>query len=115
MVEQADPLIEELALRLLAIRGTLLMEYRWMHQMVVKATLADPVCRRLMTVQGVGPCAALGFRTGIDDPRRFSRSRTVGAHFGMRPKRFQSGDGDYSGRISEATRLRACGLTIFFD
>ena len=101
LTEQADPLIAELSLRLLAIRETLLVEYRRMHQLVVKATLADPVCRRLMTVPGVGPCTALAFRTGIDDPCRFSRSRTVAAHFGITPKRFQSGEVDYAGRISK--------------
>ena len=72
-----------------------------MHLLVVKATLADPVCRRLMTVPGVGPIAALVFRTGVDDPQRFKRSRTVAAHFGMTPRRFQSGEIDYSGRISK--------------
>lgn len=101
LARQADPLIEELALRLLAIRATLLVEYRRMHQLVVKATVEDPVCRRFMTVPGVGPVAALAFRTGVDDPRRFTRSRTVAAHFGMTPKRFQSGETDYTGRISK--------------
>lgn len=101
LAEEADPLIAELVLRLLAIRETLLVEYRRLHLLVVKATLADPVCRRLMTIPGIGPVAALAFRTGVDDPVRFKRSRTVGAHFGMTPRRFQSGEVDYSGRISK--------------
>ncbi len=101
LAEQADALIAELVLRLLAIRGTLLVEYRRMHLLLIKATLADPVCRRLMTIPGVGPVAALAFRTGVDDPQRFKRSRTVAAHFGMTPRRFQSGEVDYSGRISK--------------
>ena len=54
-----------------------------------------------MMVLGVGPVAALAFRTGVDDPHRFKRSRTVAAHFGMTPRRFQSGEVDYSGRISK--------------
>ena len=99
--EQADALISELVLRMLAVRATLLVEYRRMHLLVVKATLADPVCRRLMTVPGVGPIAALTFRTGVDEPQRFKRSRTVAAHFGMTPRRYQSGEVDYSGRISK--------------
>ena len=53
----------------------------------------NPVCRRLMTIPGVGPVATLAFRTGVDDPKRFKRSRTVAAHFGMTPRRFQSGGG----------------------
>lgn len=101
LTAEADPLIAELVQRLLAVRSTLLIEYRRMHLLVVKATLADPVCRRLMTVPGVGPVTALAFRTGIDDPQRFKRSRTVAAHFGMTPRRFQSGEVDYAGRISK--------------
>ncbi|MEO8755176.1 MAG: transposase, partial [Casimicrobiaceae bacterium] len=99
---EADPLVKELVVRLLAIRTTLLSEYRQMHLLVTRAVLADPVCRRLMTVPGVGPIAALAFRTGVDDPHRFTRSRTVAAHFGMTPRRFQSGEVDYSGRISKS-------------
>ncbi|MBU1223457.1 MAG: IS110 family transposase [Gammaproteobacteria bacterium] len=99
--EKADALIQELMRGLLAVRGTLLVEHQRMHRLVVKATLADPVCRRLMTVPGVGPIAALSFRTGVDDPQRFKRSRTVGAHFGMTPRRYQSGEVDYTGRISK--------------
>jgi transposase len=55
-----------------------------------------------MTVPGVGPVAALSFKVGVDDPRRFARSRTVGAHFGLTPRRHQSGTSiDYDGRISK--------------
>jgi len=96
----AAPLID-LVLRLLSIRGTLLVEYRRIHLLVIKATLADPVCRWLMTIPGVGSMAALTFRTGVDDPQRFKRSRTVAAHFGMTPRRFQSGEVDRTGRISK--------------
>ena len=62
--------------------------------------LADPVCRRLMTVPGVGMVVALTCRTGVDAPERFSKSRDVGAHFGLTPKRYSSGQTDYDGRIS---------------
>ena len=101
LAEQASGLIEELLQRMLAIRGTLLVEYRRLHLRVVQATLADPVCRRLMTVPGIGPQAALAFRCAVDDPHRFKRSRTVAAHFGMTPRRFQSGEVDYTGRITK--------------
>src|SRR5690606_8721166 len=36
-----------------------------------------------------------------DDPERFRRSRTVGAHFGLTPERYQSGQVDISGSISK--------------
>jgi hypothetical protein len=59
-------------------------------------------CKRLMTVPGVGPLVALTYVAGIDDPARFSDSRTVAAHFGLTPRRFQSGEMDWSGGISRA-------------
>ena len=62
----------------------------------------DAVCRQLMTVPGVGPITALTFKAAVDDPRRFRRSRTVGAHFGLTPRRHQSGEHDNPGRISKA-------------
>lgn len=62
----------------------------------------DPVCQRLMTAPGVGPITALTFKAGVDDPTRFKRSRTVAAHFGLTPRRFQSGETDHPGRISKA-------------
>ena len=62
----------------------------------------DGICQRLMTVPGVGPVTALTFKAGVDDPTRFRRSRTVAAHFGLTPRRYQSGEVDNPGRISKA-------------
>jgi hypothetical protein len=62
---------------------------------------ADPLCRRFMEIPGVGPIAALSFRAGVDDPMRFSSSRVVGAHFGLTPKKWQSGTIDMEGSISK--------------
>jgi transposase len=60
---------------------------------------SDAVCRRLMTMPGVGAVVALTFRVAIDSPTRFTRSRTVGAHLGLTPRRYQSAD--WPGRISK--------------
>ena len=46
-------------------------------------------CRRLMTIPGVGQFAALAFTTAVDDPGRFRRSRDIGAHLGLVPRRYQ--------------------------
>ena len=61
----------------------------------------DKVVRHLMTVPGVGPLTASAFVTAIDDPTKFSKSRSVGAYFGLTPKRFQSGEVDHNSRISK--------------
>lgn len=71
-------------------------------------TRASDPCRRLMTVPGVGPLTALAFVAAIDDPGRFKRSRDVGAYLGLVPRRYQSGEIDYTGSISKCgdTRVR---------
>ena len=53
-----------------------------------------------MTIPGVGVVVALTYRTGVDAPERFSRSRDVGAHFGLTPRRYSSGQTEFDGRIS---------------
>ena len=51
---------------------------------------------------------ALAFAAAIDDPDRFRRSRDVGAYLGLVPRRYQSGEIDYTGSISKCgdARLR---------
>jgi len=61
---------------------------------------ADPICRRLMTVPGIGALSSLVYVSTVEDPQRFARSRSVGAHLGLTPRRYQSGEIDRSGRIS---------------
>ncbi len=60
----------------------------------------EAVCRLLMTCPGIGPVTAFAYRVGVDDPHRFRRPRDLGAYFGLTPRRYQSGQIDYSGRIS---------------
>jgi transposase len=49
---------------------------------------------------GPGPITALAFRATIDRPERFRRSPNVGAHLGLTPGRYQSGETDVQGKIS---------------
>ena len=56
--------------------------------------------RRLMTVPGVGALVSLTYRTGVDDPARFAKSKSVGAFFGLTPTRYQSGETDVIGGIT---------------
>lgn len=57
---------------------------------------------RFMAIAGVGPIAALTFRAAVDDPSRFTCSRTVAEHFGLTQRRYQSGEMHNPGRISKA-------------
>lgn len=54
-----------------------------------------------MTAPAVGPVTALAFASTIDDPGRFAKSRAVGVYLGLTSRRNQSGEMDYSGRISK--------------
>lgn len=62
---------------------------------------ASDACRRLMTIPGVGQLTALAFTAAVDDVGRFKRSRDIGAYLGLVPRRYQSGEIDYTGGISK--------------
>jgi transposase len=62
---------------------------------------ASDACRRLMSIPGVGQLTALAFTAAIDDPKRFRRSRDIGAYLGLVPRRYQSGEVNYVGSISK--------------
>ena len=85
---------------LLRVRRGMIEEFERLDQLCRELARRDPVCRRLMSVPGVGVIVALTYRAGVDAPERFSRSRDVGAHFGLTPRRYSSGQTDYDGRIS---------------
>src|SRR3712207_6837484 len=86
---------------MLRAREALRTEAAALHRQVLALVREHEVCRRLMTVPGVGAVVALTFVAAVDDPARFRRSRDVGAHFGLTPKRYQSGEVDRSGHISK--------------
>jgi transposase len=85
---------------LLRARTALLAEYDVLHRMVLRAARKDAICCRLMTIPGVGAVIALTYRCAVDVPSRFAKSGLVGAHFGLTPRRYQSGEKNVSGRIS---------------
>ena len=85
---------------LLGILVTMLREFAKLTKQALDIVRKEPVCRRLMSAPGVGPLTALAFRATIDDPGRFKQSRAVGAHLGLTPRRYQSGETDLQGRVS---------------
>jgi transposase len=86
---------------LLIVRRVLREQIGVLHRRLLAVVRDDEVCRRLMTVPGVGPVVALTYyRATIDVPARFRRSKSVGAIFGLTPARDQSGETDRPGAIS---------------
>ncbi|TIR47748.1 MAG: IS110 family transposase [Mesorhizobium sp.] len=97
-----DPFIAAVVEPVLAARPAMREQYDRLHAMLLQVVRHDPVCQRLMTMPGVGAVVALTYRVAIDVPTRFTKSRTVGAHVGLTPRRYQSGEVDWTGRISKA-------------
>lgn len=98
---EADRLLSAIVEPLLRAHERLRLELAELHRLVLRAVRSETVCRRLMTMPGIGPVTALTYRAMVDDPTRFRRSRAVGAYLGLTPRRYQSGETDRVGRITK--------------
>src|SRR5271166_3333296 len=85
---------------LLIVRRVLREQVDILHRRLLAVVRNDDVCRRLMTIPGVGPVVALTYRVTVDVPARFKNSKAVGAAFGLTPAKYQSGERDRTGGIS---------------
>jgi transposase len=95
-------MLEAVVGAMLQARDGLQAEFMRLHRRMLAIVRGDAVCRRLMTAPGVGALVAVTFKTAVDDPGRFRTAKAVGAHFGLTPKRYQSGETDVTGGISKA-------------
>jgi transposase len=95
------PSLEMIADGLLAVHAVLLREFNSFEKRLRLTARSDTRTRLLMSVPGVGTIVALTYASAIDDPARFTSSKRVGPHFGLTPKKYQSGQTDYTGRISK--------------
>jgi transposase len=96
-----QPTLSAIADALLAARVVLARELRGLEKKLREMARTDQRTRLLMTAPGVGTIVGLTFVAAIDDPGRFRSSRQVGAHFGLTPRKYQSGETDVTGRISK--------------
>ena len=87
-----ETLLELCIQTLLAGRAAMKKALADLHRTLLRLTENDEVCRRFMTIPGVGPVTAVAFKATIDDPARFRRSNDVGAHLGLTPRQYQSGE-----------------------
>ena len=100
-LEQA-PGMRPAVLALLTARAGIAGELARLDGLIVRQAAADPVCRRLATIPGVGALTASCFASVLDDPSRFARADQAAAYLGLTPKRWQSGEVDRQGGISRA-------------
>jgi len=94
-------LLETVIGAMLTARATLWGEFTKLYREMLKIARADRICYRLMSTPGVGALVALTYRSAVDDPTQFSKSSTVGAYFGLPPKKYQSGETDRDGGVSK--------------
>ena len=92
--------LQTIADALLKARAVLEQAFEALEKRLSALARCHAPTRQLMTTPGVGAIVALTFASAIDDPARFRSSRTVGAHFGLTPRKHQSGETDVTGRIS---------------
>ena len=85
----------------LHLHEQLCVEQNGIERRIRHEAAGNETTRRLMTIPGVGVMTAMCFRQTIDDPHRFTSSATVGAYLGLTPRRHQSGEVDWTGRISK--------------
>ena len=96
---------------LLALRAELLAQVRSYDRRLGAVARRDPVCRRLMTVPGVGVLTSLAFRATVDQPQRFRRASDVPVAFGLTPRIDESGERARCGPITKAgDKLMRCLL-----
>jgi transposase len=86
---------------LLEVRAVLLREFNGFEKRVRQMARANEQVQLLVTTPSVGAVVGLTFAAAVDDPARFKSSKLVGAHFGMTPRKYQSGETDITGRISK--------------
>jgi transposase len=97
---ESNEVLEQVVGAILRVRQEAVQRLDELHRMVLAAVKSDPVCRLLVSVPGVCPVTALAFRTAVEDPTLFAKSSIVGAHFGLTPRKYASGETDRNGGIS---------------
>jgi transposase len=98
---EGHPGLQVIATSLLAVHAVLLREFKGFEKRVRLVARDDERARLLMSTPGVGAIVAVTYASAIDDPGRFKSSKQVGPHFGITPKKYQSGQTDVTGRISK--------------
>ena len=98
---QGHPSLKAVGEALLSVRAVLLKEFNVFEKQVRAMVRSNAKARLLTSTPAVGPIVALTYASAIDDPARFKSSKDAGPHFGLTPKKYQSGETNYSGRISK--------------
>jgi transposase len=96
-----QPTLQAVADALLAARAVLARAFASLDNRIHKTARQDERVKLMMSAPGVGTIVGMAYVAAIDDPARFKSSKGVGAHFGLTPRKYQSGETDVTGRISK--------------
>jgi transposase len=97
---------------MLQARAALWNEFTRLHRAMLQIARADPVCHRLMSAPGVGALVALTYRSAVDNPGRFAKSRTVGAYFGLTPQEVSIRGDRHRRRHHQGRRFHGANRTL---
>lgn len=95
------PGLGEAIAALLTVRATLVEQIEEMDRRLRLIASQSQACELLMSIPGVGVQTSAAFAAAVDEAGRFRQSRSAGAYFGLVPKRHQSGEIDWTGRITK--------------
>jgi transposase len=101
LIGEGDAQIRWVVGTMLTARAAVMSQLALLQRAVLAVARHDQVCRRLMTVPGVGAVTALAFKTAVDEPARFQSSAALGAYFGLTPSKYASGETDVTGHITK--------------
>lgn len=96
-----QPTLQGIADALLAARETLAREFAGLDKQIHRTARQDERVKLMMSAPGIGTIVGMSYVAAIDDPTRFKSSKAVGPHFGLTPRKYQSGETDVTGRISK--------------
>jgi transposase len=88
--------------RQLALLDALKVQIKAADQQLTKLAGEHPVCRKLMTVPGVGPVTAVRFVAALDDVTRFRNAHAVQSYLGLTPGENSSSDRKQQTGITKA-------------
>ena len=101
LIGEGDAQIRWVVGTMLTTRAAVISQLALLQRAVLAVARHDQVCRRLMTVPGVGAVTALAFKTAVDEPAQFQSSAALGAYFGLTPSKYASGETDVTGHITK--------------
>lgn len=95
------PGLGDAVIALLNVRETLIGQIKSLDRVLVGIAKTSTACQILMSIPGVGVQTSAAFAAAVDHADRFKRSRAAGAYFGLVPRRYQSGETEWTGRITK--------------